>query len=139
MKKILGMTFGGLQHKILNLVLTFLLLMVAVFGAISFYQSKTLSKTVNQAREKQQEAIRDVSEETMNGVVNKTLSKTTALQAYIADEMFVGLKNSVETMQSLAKDTFDKKDSFQKREVYAPDASNEGKLALQVLWEEGVD
>ena len=70
MKKILGMTFGGLQHKILNLVLTFLLLMVAVFGAISFYQSKTLSKTVNQAREKQQEAIRDVSEETMNGVVN---------------------------------------------------------------------
>ena len=139
MKKVFGITLGGLQQKILNLVLIFLLLMVAVFGAVSFYQSRTLSKTVSDAKDKQQEAIRQVSEETMNGVVNKTLSKTTALQAYIADELFVGLKNSVVTLQSLAKETFDKKDSFQRREGPVPDASNEGKIALQVLWENGVD
>lgn len=139
MKKWFGITIGGLQQKILNLVLIFMLAMIGVFSAVSFYQSKKLTKTVEKAREEQQQSIEQVSQKTMKGVINGTLVKTTALQAYIADDMFTDLKSDVLTMQTIAKGLFEHKADITPRSYSLPDALNEGKPTAQVLFEKGVD
>ncbi|MBQ3935547.1 MAG: PDC sensor domain-containing protein, partial [Ruminococcus sp.] len=139
MRKWLGLTIGGLQQKILNLVLIFMLAMIGVFSAVSFYQSKKLSKTVKDARDEQQQAIETVSQDTMHQVINGTLVKTTALQAYIADDMFADLKSDVMTMQTLAQQLFSHKDTITPHPFSLPDASKNGQPTAQVLHEKGVD
>ena len=139
MRKWLGFTIGGLQQKILNLVLIFMLAMIGVFGAVSYYQSKKLTKTVKDARDEQQQAIETVSQDTMHQVINGTLVKTTALQAYIADDMFADLKSDVMTMQTLAQQLFSHKDTITPHPFSLPDASKNGQPTAQVLHEKGVD
>lgn len=139
MKKILGLTFGGLQQKLFNLVLILLLLMIGVFGAVSAYQSKKLTAVVNEASTKQQEAIVNVSGDTMKQVIDKSMTKTNALQAYISDDMFSDIKTDVATLQSLATSLFEQMDSLEPCPVYLPDKANDGKFTAQVLHEKGVD
>lgn len=86
MKKILGLTFGGLQQRILNLVLIFILAIVGVFVSVAVYQSKSLSDTVSEASDEQQRSINSVSNETMEAVVAASLTSSTGMQAYIADD-----------------------------------------------------
>ena len=46
MKEVLGIRFGGLQHKILNLVMFFLLVVIALSVGNTYLRSRQLSKTV---------------------------------------------------------------------------------------------
>ena len=81
MVKKFGIKCGGLQQKILNLVLIFILAIVGVFAAVSVYQGRHLSEIVSEAGEKQQKSIKSVSQETMNYIVHSSLAKNTAMQA----------------------------------------------------------
>ncbi len=139
MKKVFGITLGGLQQKIMNLVLIFLLALIAVFMGITIYQTNNLNKIVSQTRDEQQEAIGKVSGNTMQQVIQSSMTKTTALQAYIADDMFSDIKTDVATLQSLATGLFEHKDSFEPFPASLPDKSLDGQLSAQVLYEEGVD
>ena len=70
MIKKFGLTLGGLQQKILNLVLIFLLALMAVYAGVSIYQSNRLTRVVNDASSEQQEAIEKVSGNTMHQVID---------------------------------------------------------------------
>ena len=139
MIKKFGMTFGGLQQKIMNLVLIFMLALIALFSAVSVFQMKKLSSVVGKAGSEQQEAIERVSGNTMHQVIESSMTKTNALQAYIADDMFTDIKTDVATLQNLATGLFEHKDSFEPYTAYLPDKANDGKFSAQVLHEEGVD
>ena len=139
MKKIFGMTVGGLLQKIFNLVLIFVLVIIIVFGAVSYYQYKLVGDIVSSTNEAQQASISAVSEGTMGRVIDSSMTKTTALQAYIAGDMFGDLKTDVVTLQTLATGLFEHKDSFEPAPFSPPVAANEGTPAAQVLWEKGVD
>ena len=67
MIKKFGLTLGGLQQKILNLVLIFILLIIGLYVAISMFLSKNLSGIVEQSAQEQKESITQVSETTMSG------------------------------------------------------------------------
>ncbi len=139
MRKIFGITLGGLQQKIYNLVLIALLLLVGVLAAFSIYQSKQLSEVVNETNVEQQDTISQLSENTMNQVIDSAMVKTNLLQAYIADDMFNDLKTDVATLSNIASELFAHKDLLAKRQPSLPDPANEGKYTAQVLYEEGVD
>lgn len=139
MKKFFGFTIGGLKHKILTLVF-FLLVLVSVFyTVITVYRSNALIETVSGARNQQQKAIRDVSTETMELIINNSMTKTTALQAYIADDMFNDIKTDVLTLQNLASSVFSNRNKLDPAPFFGPDASNDGIMTAQALAEEGVD
>lgn len=95
MKKLFGFKIGGLQQKIFNLVLVFLVAIIGVFGAVSAYQSRELTSVVNNASQKQQQAIEKVSGDTMHQVVDSSMTQNNAFQAYIADDMFSDVKGDV--------------------------------------------
>ena len=139
MIKKFGLTLGGLQQKILNLVLIFLLALMAVYAGVTIYQSNRLTRVVNDASSEQQEAIEKVSGNTMHQVIDGSMTKTNALQAYIADDMFIDIKTDVATLQSLATGLFEHMGSFEPAEAALPDPAKDGTLSAQVLCEEGVD
>ncbi|MBQ3842818.1 MAG: SpoIIE family protein phosphatase [Ruminiclostridium sp.] len=139
MKKIFGITLGGIHQKILTFCMVIMLIIILILGLAAYFQSAILTNVVERTRIEQQEAITNVSEETMYSVTEAALTKTNALQAYIADDMFADLKDDVMTLQKLAVGLFEHMDSFEPNPFYLPDPANEGKLTAQVLYEEGVD
>ena len=69
MIKKFGITLGGLQQKILSLVLVFILLIIGLFVAAAMYLSSNLSGIVEHSAEEQRQSIAQVSEDTMSSVL----------------------------------------------------------------------
>ena len=139
MIKKFGLTLGGLQQKILNLVLIFILAIIGIYVAVAAYQSKSLSKTVSEASDEQQRSIEKVSDETMEAVISSSLTKSTAMEAYIADDMFSDVRSDVLTLQSFATGLFNNSENFDSHPVSYPDPALDGTPTAQLQHEEGVD
>lgn len=139
MKKILWFKFGGLEHKILNVVLLVFIAAVGCVLAVSANKSKRLAKIVGTTRVEQQAAIQERSTDTLMKSIEASLTKTNALQAYIADDMFADIKSDVMTLQSLTKGIFENSDMLGESEFELPDPSLAGEYSAQALHEEGID
>ena len=139
MKIIKGIKIGGLQQKIFNLMLFFLIALIGAFLAISAYQQKNLTRTVQDANDRQQKSIEVVSEETMLAVLNSTMTQTTELQAYIADDLFSQIRSDVLTLQTFATELFTHSESFNDHPIEPPSAQNDGTPTAQLIHEQGVD
>ena len=139
MKKILGFKFGGLQHKILNLVLIVFIAATLCMLGVTAARAKHLAAIVEDTRVEQQEAILQSSTDTLMQSIDASMTKTNALQAYVADDMFSDLKSDVMTLQTLATGLFQNRELFQDAPYALPDASKAGQYTAQVLYEDGVD
>ena len=139
MKIIKGIKIGGLQQKIFNLMLFFLIALIGAFIAISVYQQKNLTATVQEANDRQQKSIETVSEDTMRAVLNTTMTQTTALQAYIADDLFTQVRADVLTLQAFASELLAHKDGISAHSVEPPSKRNDGTPTAQLIHEQGVD
>ncbi len=137
MKIINGIKFGGLQQKIFNLMLLFIVALIGAYVAVSAYQQRNLANVVQQASAEQQASITAVSEETMSAVLETTMAKSTALQAYIADDLFGDVRTGVLTMQAFAEQLFAHGENFASRTVDPPSAANEGVPCAQLIHEAG--
>ena len=139
MKVIRGIKIGGLQSKIFNLMIIFILALIGAYVAISVYQQKNLTNIVQEASQSQSAAIETISEQTMEAVLNGSLTRTTALQAYIADDLFGDVRTDVETLQAFATELFKHSDSFSAHPFYPPDKAKDGIASVQIQHETGVD
>ena len=139
MKKINGITIGGLQQKVFNLVLIVILLLVGVYAAATIMYQNNLTKIVQEASEKQQDSIKTVSENTMKAVIDVSLKRTTALQAYIADDLFNDVEKEVLTLRKFASELFKHSEVFAMRMIDPPSAQNEGLPSAQLIHETGAD
>ena len=139
MKKLFGITIGGLQHKILNLVLIVTVLLAGLFALVSYFSANKLDKVVNKAREEQQQAITNISQSTMNSVMNTSMTGTTVLEAEIADDVFSEVSTDLKTLNTMATAIFENRDSLEPIPVPLPDPGKQGELSAQLLYEEGAD
>ena len=81
MKKIMGMTFGGLQKKMVRLVMTVLCLAIVALTAVSFFQDRMLISLVEDTRIEQQQAISGISKETMSQILEDSFVRMTGVEA----------------------------------------------------------
>ncbi|WP_051588949.1 SpoIIE family protein phosphatase [Ruminococcus sp. NK3A76] len=139
MKKLFGFKLGGLQQKILNLVLIFLIILTACGMLFSVFKSLRLSKTVSEAREEQQTAIEKTSAQTMYQVTESSLTKTNSLQSDAADALFGEIENNIKALRSHAQSLFEQRDTLAPAEYRLPEPTDDGKVLDHVLYEEGVD
>ena len=139
LKKILGITFGGVQRKTLLLVLLVLAVTLAMFTGVSFYQNRQLIRIVGQTRTEQQTAISKTSSQTMQQVIDSSLTATTELQATVADNDFTEVINYAYTLRTIAEGLLENRESLDPLPVSLPDASKEGESSAFVLCEQGVD
>ena len=131
MRIIRGIKLGGLQSKIFNLMLIFIALLIGTFVVVSVYQQNNLKDIVGEASREQQESIAAVSEKTMETVLETTMTRTTALQAYIAGDLFGDIRSDVVTLQAFAAELFEHAESFPDHPFSAPDAANASSSILQ--------
>ena len=139
MKIIRGIKLGGLQQKIFNLMLIFIVALIGVYAAVSVYQQKNLSAVVREANYEQQSSITAVSEETMKAVLDTSMSRTTALQAYIANDLFADVQTDVLTLQAFAEELFEHSEFFPAHPFFEPDAAKDGIASVQMQHEADVD
>ena len=139
MKKILGLTFGGLQKRAILLVVSVLLLAAAVFTGIALFQNRSLVNVVADTRVEQQKAISDLSKTTMHQVVEGSLVSSVQLQASLADNDFAEVVGYTRTLQTMAEGILQNRGALSPLPVNLPDASNDGVSSAFVLCEAGVD
>jgi len=139
LKKVLGITFGGLQRRAVTLVLIVLAITVAVFAVVSALQNRMLVKIVGETRNEQQSAISRTSEMTMQQMLEATLVKTTSLQANVADNDFSEVVNNVKMLQTMAQGLFENRSSLLPVAFSLPDPAMDGTPSAMVLCEAGVD
>ncbi len=139
MRKVLGITLGGLQKKTITLVLLMLLIMLAAFVGVSAYQNKMLIHVVGETRIDQQQAISQVSEETMHEMLEGALVTSTTLRANLEDSEFSEIINNVYMLQTMAQGLLESRDSFDPLQAAPPDPAMDGTPSAMVLCEEGVD
>ena len=139
MRKIFGLTYGGLQKKMVSLVMGILLITVGVFAVLAFFQSRMLTDVVEGTRVEQEQAISKTSEDTMLQVMEGSLSSLTSLQASAADNDFTEVVHNVSMLQSMAAGLWKMRDSVEPVSVSLPDPANDGTVSAMALSEEGVD
>ena len=139
MRKVLGITFGGLQKKTVTLVLVMLLIMLAVFAGVSHYQNRMLVGVVGETRDGQQEAISQVSEDTMHQMLEGSLVSSTSLRADLEDSEFSEIVNNVYMLQTMAQGLLESRDGIAPMQPGLPDPALNGTTSAMVLCEEGVD
>lgn len=116
-----------------------MLALMAVLAGVWFHQSVNLNTVVGDTSSEQQKSIEKVSGNTMHQVIDSSITKTNALQAYIADDMFSDVKTDVATLQNLATGLFEHIDSFEAYPFELSDPAKDRQFSAQVLYEEGVD
>ena len=139
MKYFWGIKIGGLQHKIFNLMLLFIVALIVVYVSVGVFQQNNLTNVVKEASEEQQASITQVSEATMEATVSGSMTKITALQAYIADDLFSDVRSDVLTLQSFAEELFEHAGSFSDHPYAPPDKANDGVASVQMQHEAGVN
>ena len=139
MKKVMNIVIGGIENKIFNVFLITMILVAASFLAVIGIQSSKLRRVAAEANEKQKQAITETASMTMQSVINDTLGNDVQLKAVAAEDIFREVKRQVEMTAQYAEVLYSSPEKYERIEVKAPDAANDGKTSVQLLCEEGVD
>ena len=139
MKKIMGMTFGGLQKKMVRLVMLVLCLAIGALTVVSFFQDKMLIRLVEDTRIEQQQAISGISKETMSQVLEDSFVRMTGVEAENADHEFSEVVTDITILQSMAEELLKNRDSVAPVMIGGPDISKDGTASAFALSENGVD
>ena len=139
MKKIRNLVIGGLQQKIFNLVLFSIILIVLAFMGVAVYQTRSLSSLFQKTSEEQKTAVTDSTTAIMEGVIDTTMTREAALEAYIADSMFREVAAQVITLADITRDLYANSDGLREIPTYAPDPQKQGIPSVQLITAAGVD
>ncbi|MBR3640052.1 MAG: cache domain-containing protein, partial [Clostridia bacterium] len=129
----------SIRHKIFNLVLITIILIMAAYTAVIAYQSGKLTDIVRSANDSQRESISSVSKGTMAAVLDANLIQSTQMEAYIAGDVFGDASRVVKIVADYTGKLLADPENYPIREVAPPDMAKDGQISLQVLTEEGVD
>ena len=130
---------GGIERKVLALVLVTILLSLLAYGGLTMYQSGMLSQLAAETSQKQQDTITDTTVGIMDQVVRENMERSSVLEAQITDDMFRSAKTRVMFLADYATQVFAHPENYTPHAYAPPRPENEGKLAAQVLMAEGVD
>ncbi len=139
MKRFKNLVIGGIQSKIFNLILITVLLLTAAYMAISFHQNNVLTTLAGESSRRQQETLGETTDTIMGSVVEQSMSRSTELEAALADQMFNGLKTRVQMLGEYAEKLFSDPDAYPRMAFEAPDPSRNGEVLTQLILAEGTD
>ena len=139
MRKFGKLVIGGIQQKLFNLVLFAILLIVAAYTAVIVWQASSLHELVSNTSEQQKETITSTAKQALDERLTESLSATTQMEAYIADDMFRDLSHAVGTISDYAERLFENPNAYSAAEVAPPDAATDGVATVQLLTSKGAN
>ena len=106
MKKFKNLVIGGIESKVLNLILITVIVITAAFVGATVYHSRLLTTLSTENNEKQEQALTEITSGVMTQVVDQSLDTITQLNARLTDEMFHNLAVRVGMMGEYAGKLF---------------------------------
>ena len=138
MKKIRNLVIGGIETKIFNLILLTIVIVSAVFLAVGLYHNRMLKELSGETGMKQAEAGAEITGELMDQVITRSMDRTAAMEAEIADDFFGALRSRVILLGDYAAKLFADPDAAGRAPYAAPDAQRDGEVTAQMILAEGV-
>ena len=135
MIKVFGISIGGLQRRLVMLVISILIVAFVLFASTTAYLGSILTGVIEETRQEQEQAISTSSKKTMTNVLKETFVSTNALQASIADNDFLEIVHNVSTLQTMAEGVLTNPGSLTPIEVRPPDPSADGTTSVMGLGE----
>ena len=139
MKKFRNLVIGGIESKIVLLILVAMLLLAGVFLAVTQTQNNMLAQLTEETNEKQLAAMSGTTAGVIDTVITQNMDSITDKEAQLADEMFRDVAARVQMVGDYAQKLLESADETPRAPWNRPDASKNGELFAKVLFAEGVD
>ena len=128
-----------LRAKIAITIIIIVMASLLCLGAIFLISSRSISARLEESNSQMAETSKARSSTSMNEQTSLRLKELADNKATIADRTFYEFREAVEMIASAAEKLYSDEGSYPQRTVYPPDAANDGKLSLQVLYSSAAD
>ncbi len=139
MKRFRNLVIGGIQTKVFNLILLTVILLSGAIWFLSNYQANILKDLADESNLRQQESIQAITDSVMESVIDQSMSRSTRLEAELADDLFDALQARVRMLGEYAGKLFADPSAYPRLPFKGPDAAENGKIAAQLMLADGVD
>ena len=139
MRKFKKLVIGGIESKIVVLLLIDILLVAAVFVGGILAQSRMLSSLTEETTERQLSSVTGITASVIDTVIEQNMDRITDLKAQATDEMFRELAIRVRMVGDSARKLLEEADSSPRVPWARPDASKDGELFVKVLLADEVE
>ena len=139
MKRFRNLVIGGIQSKVMALVLLSMVLVAVVFGASMLIQNNELSSLTQKTSERQLASVTGTTEEVIHTVIVESMGRQTELEATVTDELFHDRAVGVQMVGDYAAKLLDSLEAVPGAPWQRPDASHEGELFVKALFAPGVE
>ncbi len=138
MKRLRKLVFGGIESKIVALILTAILLVAGTFVTVTVTQSMMLSDLSEQTNSRQLTSITGTTAEVVDTVVEEKMNRITDMEAQITDEMFRDAAVMVRLTGDYARKLLEDPETIP-RDWVRPDPDKDGELFVKALFAPGTD
>ena len=139
MKTFKNLVIGGIENKVINLILITIIVLTLAFWGVSEYQNRMLEEVSTETVQKQEEALAEITNGIMGDVVDQSMGQSAELNAQLADEVFHNLAVRVEMMSEYAGKLFADPASVGRQEYAAPDKAQDGRIVCQTILADDVN
>ena len=139
MRKFKNLVIGGIETKVINLVLISMLLVAAVFLASMLAQNKILTSLTHEASARQLASVTGTTEAVIDTVITESMERLTEREATLTDDLFHDRAVGVQLAGDFARALLSSPEDVPPAEWQRPDASYDGELFVKALFAEGVD
>ena len=139
MKKLKNLVIGGIESKVLTLVLVSMLLVATVFILSMLTQNKLLTDLSNDTNERQVASVTGITSTVIDTVIVDNMNRITQMEAVETDEMFRDAAVRVQMISDYAGKLLSDPGSVPPAAWSRPDASHDGELFVKVLFAEGIE
>ena len=139
LKKFRNLVIGGIESKVVTLIVFSMIVVAAVFLASMLTQNSMLVQLTETTNERQVSTMTGTTAAVIDRVVVENMDRLTAMEAEAVDQMFWDLAIRVRMAGEYAKKLLSSPDSVPPAEWNRPDAAHDGELFVKVLFAEGVD
>ena len=133
MKKIKNFVIGGIENKVVNLVIISILIITILFMGVAQVSLNKLRTLVSESGAKQREAITGMTASLMEDVAEASLTRTTELESYIADQVFTDLAQRVNLLKDYAEMLLTDPSANVMAPYEGPDAAKDGEITAQLF------
>ena len=88
MKTFKNLVIGGIENKVINLILITIIVLTLAFWGVGEYQNRMLEEVSTETVQKQEEALAEITNGVMGDVVDTSMGRTAELSAMLTDEVF---------------------------------------------------
>ncbi|QTE67478.1 SpoIIE family protein phosphatase [Clostridiales bacterium] len=139
LRKFRKLVIGGIESKIVLLIIAAMLLLAGVFLAVTQTQNKLLVDLSGETNERQLAAMSGTTAGVIDTVITQNMDSITDKEAQLADEMFRDVAARVRMVGDYAQKLLENADGSPRAPWNRPDPSKNGELFAKVLFAEGVD